>query len=59
MQNSGNCQCILGGQFHCVIVHLSSSEIGSTAEWYNTGIKSRPSLQHTSLAANYVPNKNM
>ena len=46
MHNSGNCQCILGGQFPCVIAHLSSSETGSVSEWYNTVIKSRPSLQY-------------
>lgn len=46
MHNSGNCQCVLGGRFHCVIAHLSSLETGSVSEWSNTVIKSRPTLQY-------------
>lgn len=46
MHNSSNCQCILGGWFHCVITHLRSSETGSVSEWSNTVMKFWPSLQY-------------
>lgn len=36
----------LGGQVCCVIAHLSSSATGPTSEWFNTVIKSRPSLKY-------------